>query len=250
MLNIVIPLASINSNDENSIYNYYPLPLTDIKGKALIEYVLDDIRKIEEPKRVIFIVNADDCHKYHLDNMLEIIVEDCLIVKLRGKTRGAVCSILMGIDNIELEEELVIINSDQVIDCDYNLILSEFRSNKADGGVITFNSVHPRWSYVRVFENKVVQTAEKKPISNTAIAGFYYFQKAIDFIEGAFSVIKYDDSYNGNFYTSSVYNQMILGDKRILHYLIDSRKYHSFYSSQKLKEFEEYLKIEKQYENN
>jgi dTDP-glucose pyrophosphorylase len=155
---------------------------------------------------------------------------------------GAVCSILMGIDNINLDEELIIVNSDQIIDCNYNNVLSEFRSKKVDGGVITFQSVHPRWSYARVIENKVIQTAEKNPISNIAIAGFYYFYKAKDFIDGSFNVIKYDDNYNDNYYTSSVYNQMILADKNVTFFPIQSEKYYSFYSSQKLKEFEEYLK--------
>jgi dTDP-glucose pyrophosphorylase len=241
MLNIVIPLSSSNSSDNNSPLNY-PLPLTDFKGKALIEYVLSNINEINEPKRFIFIVDDEYCNKYHIDNMLNILVKDCSIVKLKGKTKGAVCSILMGIDNIDMNEELIIINSDQIIDCDYNKVLFDFRLKKADGGVIAFQSVHPRWSFIRILDDKVFQTAEKNPISNTAIAGFYYFKKATDFFEGAFNVIKYDDNYNGNYYTSSVYNQLILAEKNILYYLIESDKYHSFYSAQKLKEFEEYIK--------
>jgi dTDP-glucose pyrophosphorylase len=241
MINIVVPLASSNSFDNNNSFNY-PLQLTDVKGKALIEYVLGNINEIDEPKRFIFIVEDEYCDKYHIDNMLKLIVNDCSIVKLKGKTKGAICSILMGIDDIDLNEELIIINSDQIIDCDYNKILSDFRSKKADGGVITFRSVHPRWSYIRIFNDKVIQTAEKNPISNNAIAGFYYFKKAMNFFEGAFNVIKYDENYNNNYFTSSVYNQLILDEKYIVHYLIESEKYYSFYSAQKLKEFEEYLK--------
>ena len=96
-------------------------------------------------------------------------------------------------------------------------------------------------SFVKIVNDLVVQTAEKNPISNHAIAGFYYFKNGIDFINGAFNVIRYDDNYNGNYFTSAVYNQLILAGKKIKTYQIQNDEYHSFYSIQKLKEFEEHL---------
>ena len=241
MLNIVIPIAASNSSKKKDFFNY-PLLLKEIMGKALIEYVIDNITKIEGPKKIIFILNKEECDRFHMDNTLKLLVKDCSIVKLKGKTNGAVCSILMGIDQIDLDDELIIINSDQIIECDYNHALSEFRSKNVDGGLLTFKSVHPRWSYVRIYEDKVIQTSEKNPISNHAIAGFYYFNKAKDFIEGSFKTIECDDNLNDNYYTSSVYNQLILENKHVTSYNIKQDKYYSFYSEQKLKEFEDYLK--------
>jgi dTDP-glucose pyrophosphorylase len=242
MINIIIPLALKKLADENSL-SQYPLPLLDIKGKPLIEYVLDNLNKIKEDKKFIFIVNDDDCQKYHIDNMLKLLVTNSSIIKVKGSTKGAICSILMAIDHIDKDENLVIVNSDQVIDCDYNKVLNEFRSDHIDGGVITFQSVHPRSSFVKIVEGLVIQTAEKNPISNHAIAGFYYFKKGIDFINGAFNIIKFDDNYNGNYFTSAVYNQLILAGKKIKIYQIQNEEYHSFYSTQKLKEFEEHLNL-------
>jgi dTDP-glucose pyrophosphorylase len=240
MINIIIPLALKKLADENS-FSQYPLPLLDIKGKPLIEYVLDNLNKIKEEKKFIFIVNDDDCQKYHIDNMLKLLVTNSTIIKVKGSTKGAICSILMAIDHIDKDEDLVIVNSDQVIDCDYSKVLAEFRKDDIDGGVITFQSVHPRSSFVKIVNDLVVQTAEKNPISNHAIAGFYYFKNGIDFINGAFNVIRYDDNYNGNYFTSAVYNQLILAGKKIKTYQIQNDEYHSFYSIQKLKEFEEHL---------
>lgn len=240
MLNIIIPLAAGKFDTDNEDF-LYPLPLIDIRGKALIEYLLENLNGIAQDKKFIFILKETDCKKYHLDNMLNQLVDDAFIVRLKNQTKGAICSVLYSIDEIDKNEELLIVNSDQIIDIDYNKALKELKS--FDGGLITFNSVHPRWSFVRISEDKVVETAEKNPISNKAIAGFYYFKRAIDFIEGAFNVIRFDDNFNGNYYTSSVYNQLILKGKEIGFYHIDSNLYHSFYSPQKLKEFEEYLKL-------
>ena len=53
-----------------------------------------------------------------------------------------------------------------------------------DGGVIVFDSVHPRWSFVRVDKaGFVIETAEKRPISRLATAGFYYFRRGADFVD-------------------------------------------------------------------
>ncbi|WP_256011171.1 glycosyltransferase family 2 protein [Desertivirga xinjiangensis] len=242
MINIVIPLAASKLDDDNENF-LYPLPLVDIQGRALIEYLLENLNKIDDEKRFIFVLKQSDCKRFHLDNTLRQLVNSSTFIRINGQTKGAVCSILLSIDNIEKSDELIIVNSDQVIDVDYNIVLNKFRTVNADGGLITFPSVHPRWSFVRLDNHVVVETAEKNPISNKAIAGFYYFKKAIDFIEGAFDVIKFDDNVLGNYYTSSVYNQMILNGKKIETFEIPKDAYHSFYSPQKIKEFEEFLKL-------
>lgn len=239
MLNIIIPLGSGKFDTDNENY-LYPLPLIDIQGKALIEYLHENLNEIKKEKKFIFIVRDADCKQYHLDNVIKQLDNNSTIVRINGQTKGAVCSVLTAIDEIDKDEELIIVNSDQIINVDYNIVLEQLRAY--DGGMITFNSVHPRWSYIRINNESVVETAEKNPISNKAIAGFYYFKKAKEFLNGAFNVIKFDENYNGSYYTSSVFNQLILNRKNIGYVEIPRQHYHSFYSPQKIKEFEELLK--------
>ena len=240
MINIVIPIASNKLHDENEIFQY-PLPLIEILGKSIIEYSLEGLKNIDDVAKFIFILKEEDCNKYHFDNSLKLIIPDCSIVKLKSQTKGAVCSILMAIDLLDKDSEMLIINYDQFLDYKIDKIINYFRCRNADGGLLTFKSIHPRWSFARVIGDDVLETAEKNPISNFAIAGFYYFKKASDFIEGAFNIIRYDEKYNNYFYTSSVFNQMILKNKVVKNYTIPLSVYYSFYSPQKIKEFEHYL---------
>lgn len=240
MINIILPIASNKLLDDNDKFQY-PLPLVEIKGKSLIEYSLEGLKTLGDDVKYIFILNEDDCNKYHFDNTLRLLKPNCEIIKVNGSTSGAICSVLMAIDVIDSNSECLILNYDQYIDHDLFTIINKFRNLKADGGIVTFNSVHPRWSYARVLDDTVLETAEKNPISNYALAGFYYFKNSNDFINAAFNVIKYDDNYNGKYYTSSVFNQMILKNLSVKNILIEKNKYHSFYSSQKVKEFENYL---------
>jgi len=121
----------------------------------------------------------------------------------------------------------------------YHNIISKFQDKNIDAGVVCFDSIHPKWSYVRLNEkNKIVETAEKRPISRNAIAGFYYFKKGSYFINASMISIKKDASVNGLFFIAPVINELVLQGMNLEAIKIDEGKYHSFYSPQKIKEYE------------
>ena len=145
----------------------------------------------------------------------------------------------MAIDHIPLDEEVIIVNSDQFFLENVSTAIDFFKSNSADGGIITFNSVHPRWSFALIdTDSNVLQTAEKRPISKNAIAGFYYYQKFQNFVESASNSILNEDYYNEKIYLSSTINQLILQNKTVKAYKMENKNFISFYTPQKIKEFE------------
>jgi dTDP-glucose pyrophosphorylase len=84
---------------------------------------------------------------------------------------------------------------------------------------------------------QVCEAAEKKPISNHAIAGLYYFAKAKDFIEAGMRTIEKGAAVNGKYYISSTLNELILDGKKLVAYPVDKTKYHSFYSPEMLNKY-------------
>jgi len=216
----------------------YPKPLIEVNGLPMIQLVIENIGEITEPCEFIFIINNDEAVKYHLDNTLRLLTPHCEVIKLKKGTKGGLCSVLMSIDHIKPDDSLMIVNGDQIIGEDFNRFLNHWKQNAADAAVVTFRSVHPRWSYARIENGQVMQTAEKNPISNYAIAGYYYFANAATFFECAFQTIKNDVKLNGNYYISPVINEYVLKNKKVLNYDIASSQYHSLYSPQMLNEFE------------
>lgn len=239
MINILIPLGGKSPFFDNEEYPF-PKPLIEINGKPMIEIVLDNLCKIKKGKRFIFIVNPDDCHKYHLDNVLNLLTDNnCIIIKLASETKGAACSSLMAIEHINNQDKLLISNGDQVINKDLNEILDHFEKKNIYAGAVCFDSVHPKWSYVRLDENnKIVETAEKRPISKNAIAGLYYFKHGSDFVTSAMKTIEKDANVNGLYYIAPTLNEMVLENKNLEIFKIQNNQYHSFYSPQKIKEYE------------
>ena len=241
MINVVVPLVGTSQFFDDAQYKY-PKPLIEIGGKTMIELFLKNFQKMDKQVHFIFIVNEDDCKKFHLDNILNILTDDkCEIVKIASPTKGAACSVLMAIKSIQNTTPLIVTNADQYLDVSLENVIKHLE--KSDAGVITFESIHPRWSYVKLDENKkIVETAEKNPLSDQAIAGFYYFSTGEMFIEAAMSMIKKDASVNGQYYISPVFNELVLRNKTLDVYQLKTSEYHTFYNPQKIKEYERLIK--------
>jgi NDP-sugar pyrophosphorylase family protein len=241
MLKIIIPIAGPSDLFINAGFQY-PKPLIELNGKMMIEHVVNGPSLITSDSKFIFIVKEEDIFKFHLDNTLKILCPECEIVSLKRLTKGSLCSVLMATDKIDDDDSLLILNGDQILDIDYNVLLSYWKKNNSSAGVVTFKSLHPRWSYAIIENDVVLQTAEKNPISNHSIAGYYYFSKASEFFEAAFLCIKNEIQVDGNFYISPVLNQYVLQNRLVSNFTVDNSKYHSFYSPQMLSDYERSLK--------
>lgn len=219
---------------------HFPKPLIEIGGKTMVQRLIENLDTIDNVGERVFVVSNEDCKKYHLDDVIRILSADSArVIKLEKQTRGAACSALMAIEHINNDAELVISNADQIIDIDLDEALDSFRRRDLDAGVITFDTVHPRWSYVRLDEQeRITETAEKRPLSRHAIAGLFWFRRGADFVDAAMRMIRKDAQVNGAFYIAPVLNELILSDCKLGVFPIDARNYHSFYSPQKIKEFE------------
>jgi len=237
-MQILVPLAGNSTFFKPEDYPF-PKPLIEVGGTPMIERVVENLARIDAQPKFIFVVRQDDVARFSLDRTLRLIADGCEIVTLRNETKGALCSALMAIDHIEQDSPLLICNSDQVIDADLNAIVQSFFSGGFDAGVVTFESVHPRWSYVEVnAERRVLQAAEKRVISRNAIAGFYFFRTGKTFIQGAMRSIANDSRTDGLFYIAPTLNELILDSCTVSAYAIPENRYHSFYSPAKIQEFE------------
>lgn len=237
MLKIIIPLAGSSELFINAGYAY-PKPLIEIQGIPMIQHVIENIVTLSVPCKFIFIIKADEASKFHLDNTLRLLSPECDVIKLKKTTKGGLCSVLMAIEMIDDDDSLIILNGDQIIQENFNDIYNFWMNTNTDAGIVTFQSVHPRWSYACTEGEAVVQTAEKNPISTNAIAGYYYFAAAALFFECAFQVIKNDVQLEGSYYISPVLNEYVLRNKKVLTYPIKGEQYHSFYSPQMVNKFE------------
>lgn len=216
----------------------YPDYLLERDGIPLIQYLVEKCLDLN-PSKIVCLMPQIDINKYHLQNMLHQISPVVSVRGVFGQTMGAACTALLSVGSINHDNELLILNSNELIDDSLINIIEGFRSDQCDAGIVIFKSLHPRYSFARLDERSyVVEMAEKNPISNNAVAGFYWFKNGRVFIDAVEDMIRKDTRINNNFYIAPSINELILKHKKIGVYRIDSRKYHPLKNSRQLDTFE------------
>jgi HAD superfamily hydrolase (TIGR01509 family) len=211
-MNIVVPMAGAGSRFANAGYTF-PKPLIEVRGRPMIEIVVNNLN-IEA--HYVFLVQKEHYEKYNLKYLLNLIAPDCDIIQLDGITEGAACTTLLAKDIINNNEPLLIANSDQYIKWNSNECMYAFSADDIDGGILTFNSHHPKWSYASIGDTGfVTEVAEKKVISNDATVGIYYWKCGSDYVKYAEQMIQKNVRVNNEFYVCPVYNEAIVDGKKI-----------------------------------
>lgn len=232
-MNILIPLAGDNYTKDGKL-----IPLIEINKKTVIEYVLDNLN-FNSSGKFIFVLKESDCKEHHIDSAIRLLKPNSEIIIVKSETQGQLCSCLLATGYIDNEKPLLIVNGDQYIFDDARRILENFQNKKADGGIVTFTSIHPKWSYALLDKDNetVIETSEKVPISKDACAGMFYYRRGKDFVEAAKAVIRKDTSINGKYYVSSTYNEIILSNKKILAYRLNNENFFALDSEKTITNF-------------
>jgi dTDP-glucose pyrophosphorylase len=211
-LNILIPMAGAGSRFEQAGYTF-PKPLIDVRNKPMIQVVVDNLNI---NANYIYVVQKKHREKYNLDTLLNLITPNCKIVEVDGLTEGAACTALLAKDYINNDAPLFFANSDQFVEWDSNEFMYKMQETNADGGIVTFKAIHPKWSFVRIDKNElVVEVAEKNPISDIATVGYYYWKHGSNFVKYAEQMISKNIKTNNEFYVCPVFNQAIEDKKQI-----------------------------------
>lgn len=244
-MQVMIPISSRTKFFPETEY-FFPKPLITIDGKSMIERIVDNIKSYVNDPNFIFIVDNADCDRFSLDKLLKILGGDnTKIVKKRRETAGALCSAMLAIDHLDLNEPLLISNCDTLLTGDISHPFSQVTDAKYKAGTFTFPSIHPRWSYVRSSNDfEIEQVYEKQVISKQAIAGLYYFQRAGDLIKAGESVILSGASVDNKFFISSTFNQLILQGEKVRFLELEENQVHSFYSPEAIEQFEKRGKLD------
>ena len=211
-MNVLIPMAGRGSRFATQGYTF-PKPLIDVKGKPMIQVVTENLNI---KANFTFIVQKEHYEKYSLQHLLNLIAPGCNIVQVDGITEGAACTTLLAKEFIDNDEPLLMANSDQFVEWDSNETLYAFSNGDCDGGIITFPATHPKWSYAKLGDDGYVsEVAEKKPISEHATVGIYWWAKGSDYVKYAEQMIEKDIRVNNEYYVCPVFNEAIGDGKKV-----------------------------------
>lgn len=211
-MNVLIPMAGRGSRFAQAGYTF-PKPLIDVNGKTMIQTVVENLGM---EANYIFVVQKEHREQYNLDAMLNLIAPGCTVVETDGITEGAACTALLAKEFINSQQPLFFANSDQYVEWSPMDFMYAMNEKNADGGLVTFEANHPKWSFAKTDEKGLVtEVAEKNPISNLATVGYYYWKNGSDFVKYAEQMMEKDIRVNNEFYVCPVFNEAIADGKQI-----------------------------------
>ncbi len=217
-MNVLIPMAGAGKRFFDAGY-VFPKPLIEVDNKPMIQWVIESLNL---EANYIFIIQKEHQKKYNIQSVLKILQPNCKIIELDHLTEGAACTTLLAKSYINNSNPLIIANSDQYINWNSSKALYEFNSKNLDGAILTFEAIHPKWSYAKCDEEGyVTEVAEKKVISKNATVGVYYWKHGSEYVSSAEDMIKKNIRVNNEFYVCPTYNEFLSKGKRVRIHNVD-----------------------------
>jgi len=218
-MKVLIPMAGEGSRFAKEGYTF-PKPLIDVAGKPMIQRVVENL---DFPAEYIFLVRKEHLEKYNGIELLlkQITNNNYKIVLVDKLTEGAACTALLAKEFIDNDDDLLIANSDQIIEYSQQNFFYLKNFTNIDGMVYCFNAVHPKWSFVKTNSRGIVtEVAEKNPISDIATCGIYWYRRGKDFVSCAEKMIEKNIRVNNEFYIAPVYNEFIETGKTLIPFYV------------------------------
>ena len=166
----------------------FPKPLLEVKGKTILDWLLDDIDESKEVDEYIIISN----HKFinHFNkwaNEKELSAKITVIDDgtISNETRlGAVADINLALESLNINDDTMVIAGDNVLDFSLNTFIDYFKSNGNNTSIMRY--YEPRTEKIKKSANvtfdetdKVTCMLEKpqEPKSNWCVPPFYIYSK-------------------------------------------------------------------------
>lgn len=163
----------------------FPKPLLEIKGKTILDWLIDDIASTNAIQKYVVVTN--DKYYNHFINWEK--GKELDITVLNDKTTsnenrlGAVRDIQFAIEELKLDDDLFIIAGDNVLDFSFKGFISYFLEKKASCIMRYYErsiQILQKCGVIEIDNHDLILNMEEKPAcpkSNWAVPPFYIYHK-------------------------------------------------------------------------
>jgi len=213
-MTVMVTMAGLGSRFRNADYQLPKYRIT-ARGRTLMYWSLKSMQAFFDERFVFACLEEEDTN-WILSAAQELGIADVVIALRPAISRGQAETAFDALIHVNPNEPLWIYNIDTHVT---PLTMRPSDLSGADGCLHVFHSTEPNMSFVRYDERgKVVEIAEKLPVSNWASVGLYGFRTATSFdslyregyIEGRLPTI------NGEHYVAPIYGLMLEHGCRII----------------------------------
>lgn len=213
-IQLLIPMAGLGSRFAQEGYSI-PKPILPVGNLKMIELVIQNLTSSHVEKLVIVTKN-EISESSALPHLLSHYPFEVQIILINETTDGPATTCALAKKHIDMDKPLVIANSDQFLDIDFEIEYMNWESTTSDGIIWAMEDDSPKWSYVRTDSNgHALEVREKVVISNLATCGVYAYTRASDFFQAYEKMVEVNDLTNNEYYVAPTYNYLIANGKRI-----------------------------------
>ena len=221
IINTIIPMVEfINEESKQS----YPRYLRMMGDKILLEKAVESLTSKKYQQKFYFIVSDQFERKFNISHTIKQINSNSEVILAKAQTAGSVCTVLLAIDHAD-NNPCIVAAHDQILKKPIDQFLNETIKEQSEAGLITFNSIHPKWSYVQLNDsNKVIRAVGNDPISRHASSGIYYFRNTREMMDKSLAFMKKFGGQKMPFLTNLILNEYILNDQKVTAYQIPNEE--------------------------
>jgi glucose-1-phosphate thymidylyltransferase len=202
-MKVIIPLAGKGTRLRPHTHTV-PKPMLRVAGKPVMDYVLDDVRKLENVEEVIYITgHLKEVVEAHVLETYGDMKSSFIEQKVQDGTAGAV-----GLARDHVNAPVLIIFVDTIFDADLSVV-----NTSTDDGIIWTKEVedYKRFGVVVTdsagYMTKIVEKPNT-PISKRANIGLYYVRNWKLLFDGIDHVMR-QPPHRGEFYLTDAFQYMI-----------------------------------------
>ncbi|KJF81293.1 capsular biosynthesis protein [Photobacterium angustum] len=223
---IIIPMAGLSSRFFKAGYTQ-PKYMLDAHGMSLFDHAVSSFKAYFSTETFLFIVRDVYQTPIFVKQRAKALgIQSFSIVTLTQETRGQAETVYLGLQQIEQDKSqpITIFNIDtfrpDFIYPDLSLL--------GQGYLEVFKGSGDNWSFARprsTHSTEVVETAEKRAISDLCCTGLYHFAHQQDF-ETAYQhylALPQKEWEKGELYIAPMYNFLINNNQSIHYHLIDRK---------------------------
>ncbi|OEF29480.1 glycosyltransferase family 2 protein [Vibrio rumoiensis] len=219
---IVIPMAGLSSRFFKAGFNQ-PKYMLEAHGKSLFDHAVCSFEAYFTTEHFIFIVR--DVHqtpRYVQQRCHALGIKNVTIITLNEETRGQAETVYLGLKDIESTSELITVFNIDTFRPDFQFPEA---IDQWDGYLEVFSGQGDNWSFAKPMSSsstQVIETAEKRAISNLCCTGLYYFKSIVQYKEAylAYLDLPQEQWEKGELYIAPLYNYLIKNGNKIHYHLI------------------------------
>ncbi|MFO6423879.1 glycosyltransferase family 2 protein [Motilimonas sp. KMU-193] len=220
---IVIPMAGLSSRFFKAGYEQ-PKYMLMAHDETLFAHAVKSFEAYFADEVFVFIVRDLYQTRAFVEQQAQLIgIKQLQIIELDAPTRGQAETVTLGLEQLgKVNQPITIFNIDTFRP---NFKMPDIQA-QCDGYLEVFQGSGDNWSFAKpasASSTRVIETAEKRPISNLCSTGLYYFANSQDYLDAYYHYAALPPSQwdQGELYIAPLYNYLIAKGKAIHYHLIN-----------------------------